>query len=446
MYDTPDDLLREILAGEDSFLDCKEVFVKGGKIRFAGKTAHADEKPAMELAKDLTCFANTEGGVIVFGVRKDKERVGIPENHMEALQREIVNAAQNNIEPPLGHLLVFDRVFIQDSAGVLRLCLKLEIKKALYSVHAPRGRRPYWRIADHCHEMTLEQQARVFERRGMMLPFEERTVFGAMLRDINTTGFLAYYEMRYGSRFDPAAIDLERLLQNLKLAVQDETGTLHPTGLGLLLFSSRPDRWIAGAFVDLVVYGGTVPDADTQKDAKNIHGPIVEQIERTMDYLRLSPYLPTSAEKNHQGRLEHPAYSLRALQEAVVNALVHRDYSALGSQVRLFIFPDRIEISNPGRLHNTLQPADLFAGCQPVRRNQMLAGFLREYVSPITQRSYMEGRGEGFLTMVRECERISGKRPDLEIIGDSVRLTIWGAFNSSNESLDTVVTDDVNKG
>ncbi len=400
----------------------------------------------MELAKDLTCFANTEGGVIVFGVRKDRERVGIPEDQMEALQREIVNVAQNNIEPSLGHLLVFDRVFIPDSAGVLRLCLKLEIKKALYSVHAPRGRMPYWRIADHCHEMTLEQQARMFERRGMMLPFEERPVFGATLRDLNTPGFLAYYEMRYGGPFDPTAIPLERLLQNLKLAAQDETGALHPTGLGLLLLSSRPDQWLTGAFVDLVVYSGMVPDADSQKDAKSIHWPIVEQIERTMDYLRLSPYLPTAAEKNHQGRLEHPAYSLRALQEAVVNALVHRDYSTLGSQVRMFIFPDRIEISNPGRLHNTLQPADLFAGCQPVRRNQMLAGFLREYVSPITHRSYMEGRGEGFLTMVRECERISGKRPDLEIIGDSVRLTIWGAFNSSNESLDTIVTDYVNQG
>lgn len=446
MYDTPDELLREILAGEDSFLDLKEVVVKGERIRFVAKRAHSDEKPTMELAKDLTCFANTEGGVIVFGVRKDRERVGVPENHMEELQREIVNAAQNNIEPPLGHLLLFDRVLLPDSNSTPRLCLKLEIKKALYSVHAPRGRRPYWRIADHCHEMTLEQQARIFERRGMMIPFEERPVFGASLKDIDAERFKAYHETRYGNPFDPSRIPLEKLLQNLKLVVPDETETLHPTGLGLLLLSSRPEHWITGAFVDIVVYSGDVPDADAQEDAKTIRGSIVNQIEHTMNYLRLSPLLPTAAEKDHEGRLDRATYSLRALQEAVVNALVHRDYSIQGTQVRVFIFQNRIEISNPGKLHNTLQPADLFAGCQPVRRNQMLAGFLREHISPITHRSYMEGRGEGFLTMVRECERMSGRRPDLEIIGDSVRVTIWGAFNSSSESLDTIANDDVNKG
>jgi predicted HTH transcriptional regulator len=146
-----------------------------------------------------------------------------------------------------------------------------------------------------------------------------------------------------------------------------------------------------------------------------------------MEYLRVSPFLPTRASKDGRGRLDHPSYSLRALQEAVANAVVHRDYSIRGAQVRLFIFPDRIEISNPGRLHNTLSPSDLFAGCQPVRRNQMLAGFLRDYISPITQRSYMEGRGEGFLTMVRECKKISNRLPQLEIIGDSVKLTIWSA-------------------
>lgn len=65
------------------------------------------------------------------------------------------------------------------------------------------------------------------------------------------------------------------------------------------------------------------------------------------------------------------------------------------------------------------------AGGLPIRRNQMLAGFLRDYISPLTDRAYMEGRGEGFLTMVRECERVSGRKPELAVIGDSVRLTIF---------------------
>lgn len=89
------------------------------------------------------------------------------------------------------------------------------------------------------------------------------------------------------------------------------------------------------------------------------------------------------------------------------------------------MFPERIEISNPGGLHNTLVPEDLYAGCQPYRRNQLLAGFLRDFVSPVTDRSYMEARGEGFLMLVRESERVSGRRPLLEQVGDAVRLTIY---------------------
>jgi len=425
MYDRPDELLQEILAGEDSLLDWKEVVIRGNQIRFV-----RGDVATVELAKDLTCFANSEGGVIVFGVRKDKERVGIPTEHVDALQQLIVNVAQNNVEPPLGHLLIFDRVWLPDSAGEPRLCLKLEVKKAMLSVHAPKGRRPYWRIVDQCHEMTLEQQARAFERRGMMPPFEERPVFRASSDDLDLSRFTSYYEARFGQPWTEGEISLRRLLENLKLLGADESGTPHPTGLGLLLFSPEPDRWISGAYVDLVAYEAPEPDAARQKDAKQVRGTIIDQIETTLAYLRASPYVPVAASKDEWGRQDRPAYSLRALQEGIVNALVHRDYTISGSQARVFLFPNRIEISSPGRLPNTLTPADLFAGCQPIRRNQMLAGFLRDYTSPITGRSYMEARGEGFLAMVRECQRIAGRPPALDVIGDSVKLTIFGSVES----------------
>ncbi len=424
MYDTPEDLLREIHAGEDTLLDWKEVVFKGNEVRLVPKGSHDSDKAPVELAKDLTCFANSDGGVVVFGVRRDGERVGIPRDGTESLQQFIINVAQNNVEPPLGHLLTFDWMQLPDSSGQPTLCLKLEIKKALYSVHAPKGRRPYWRLADHCHEMTMEQQAQAFDRRGLVTPFEERPVLAASMDTMVMETFRAYCRSRYGDAPDSSDMANVRLMQNLRVVANDEARALHPTGMGLLLFSREPGRWIQGAYVDLVVYQGNEPDADRQTDAKAFRGSVVEQIEVTMNYLRQSPFVPVAAEKNDLGRLDRPAYSLRALQEGVVNALVHRDYS-LPSQVRVFVFTDRIEISNPGRLHNTLTPADLFAGCQPMRRNQMLAGFLRDYTSPLTGRAYMEARGEGFLTMVRECERVTGRRPGLEVIGGGVKLTIF---------------------
>ncbi len=385
------------------------------------------------MAKDLSCFANTEGGVIVFGVRRDGERVGLLEDRMEALQQFIVNVSENNMEPPLGHLLLLDSLWLPNRSGAPKLCLKLEIKKSLFSVHAPKGERPYHRIADHCHRMSLDQQSRLFERRGMMLPFEERPVYTAPVGAITPTRFAEYYEHRYNSPLEGSEVSVEHLLENLKLATTDEAGELRPTALGILLFSSRPAQYLSGAYVDIVAYRGSQPDADNQLDAKEIHGSVVEQIERTVEYLRVSPLVPVPATKDGFGRLDQPVYSLRVLQEAVVNALVHRDYAIRSAQVRVFLFEDRIEISNPGRLYNTLTPEALYLGAQPIRRNQLLAGFLREYESPLTNRAYMEGRGEGFLVMVRRCEAIAKRRPELAIIGDSVRLTIYGRRDISGE-------------
>jgi len=422
VYDTPEELLREILAGEDSLIDWKELSFQANEIRFVAGEGRA----AQELAKDLSCFANTEGGVIVFGVRRDKERIGIPSDRMDQLQQFIVNVAQNNLEPPLVHLLLFDRLSIPDSAGDLKLCLKLEIRKALYSVHAPvGGARPYHRVADHCVPVSMDHMPRLLERRGLMIPFEERPVFRAALDDVERARFDLYYRHRYGSELSESTVSVERLLKNLKLAIEDEGGNLRPTALGLLLFSSSPERFVTGAYVDIAAYAGSIPDAAIQRDAKVVRGTVPEQIERTLDYLKTSPLVPIPATKDGRGRLDQPAYSLRALQEAVLNALVHRDYGISGSQVRVSLFEDRIEVSNPGRLHNTLSPEDVFAGCQPVRRNQMLAGFLRDYTSPITGRGYMELRGEGFLAMVRECQQVSGRKPDLAVVGDSVKVTLY---------------------
>ena len=146
-----------------------------------------------------------------------------------------------------------------------------------------------------------------------------------------------------------------------------------------------------------------------------------------LTYLRVSPLTPTLSRKDGGGRHDYPSYADRALQEAIVNAVVHRDYEVRGSQIIIRLFPDRIEFRNPGALYNTLTVENLYAGCQPVRRNQLLAGFMRDYRSAVTGGSFMEARGEGFLNLVRDSVALSGRRPELEQIGDATKLTIYAA-------------------
>lgn len=198
--------------------------------------------------------------------------------------------------------------------------LKVEVRRSSVGVPAPKGRRPYRRVGAQCVEMTMDQQARLLARRGVSRPFEEHPVREADDSDVDFAAFTDYLDRRFGEDDDRDPSSVQRLLLNQKIIVEDEGGVIHPSVLGLLLFSARPTALLGGAWVDLVVYNDVVADADHQRDAKRFEGPVPQQIEQTISYLTASPFLPTVARKNYQGRKDLPAYSLRALQEAVVNA------------------------------------------------------------------------------------------------------------------------------
>jgi len=76
-------------------------------------------------------------------------------------------------------------------------------------------------------------------------------------------------------------------------------------------------------------------------------------------------------------------------------------------------------------LHNTLTEEALYSGYQQVRRTQQFAGFMRNFPSPIPGTSFMEAPGEGFLNQVHDSLALSGKRPEIKRIGQTVKLTIY---------------------
>lgn len=282
------------------------------------------------------------------------------------------------------------------------------------------------RIGSHRADLRPEQLARLIERRRIAEPFEERSVQNATLSDIDLALFEEYCHRRFGPDEESEQSDVETRLINLKLAARLEGGAVVPTVVGLLLFGQIPvSQHLPGAFVDCVCYRKNIADADQQIDAKSFHEPVSEQIVEAVRFVKR--WAPVAAEKTLEGRKDHSAFSLRAVHEAVVNAVVHRDYCLYGSNVRVFLFADRLEVSNPGGLHNTIRSENLFAGCQPYRRNQALCGFLRDYESPITGRALMEARGEGFRMMVREARRIGG---DVEVVPhpDAVTVILKSAF------------------
>jgi predicted HTH transcriptional regulator len=122
---------------------------------------------------------------------------------------------------------------------------------------------------------------------------------------------------------------------------------------------------------------------------------------------------------------------MRAVFEAIVNAVVHRDYSKTGSKIRLFMFANRLELYSPGALANTLTVEDL--PYNQATRNELLARLLSETTldddmeAKVTRQHFLERRGEGVGIILNESSSLSGKTPLYELFGEELRLTIFAA-------------------
>lgn len=189
----------------------------------------------------------------------------------------------------------------------------------------------------------------------------------------------------------------------------------------------------SGAIIEAVHYAGLVNDSADQLDARKISGPLDSQILEAFKFIRAN--IPRQARKD-PAREEFEMYSAKALFEAVVNAIIHRDYSIPGAKTRIFIFNDRIEIRSPGALPNTLTTASL--PHRQYTRNETVVGLLNRLTfelndleAPIRKGRFLEARGEGVPIIFRESERLGSPLPIYRVFDDSeVCLTIFPAAKS----------------
>jgi predicted HTH transcriptional regulator len=414
MFDDPQTLLARMQLGEDSFLEFKEVLVKETRVT----------SPNVEsIAAECTAFANAHGGVLLLGVKDSGEIAGIPGERLATVQTWIENLCQNNCDPPLNPIIT--KLSLPNASGENVIVIKVEIPKSLFA-HATSSGAWYHRVGSSKQKLAPQALARLLQQRSQGYWFEEKTVLQASLDDIDRELYLKYHAQRQLAPLEESLLPLAEIFENLKIAAREDKN-LFPTVVGLLVFGKKPQRFLPNAVIDCAFYNGLEPDSDRLINATQCAGTVAEQIVAATEFVKR--YMEVPAKKDETGRLDLPQYSLRAVHEAIVNAVAHRDYAIAGSSIRLLMFEDRLEITSPGRLPNTISLASLYAGVVPYRRNQLLVGFLKEHMSPITLRAFMESRGEGVLLILRESEKISGRKPLYEEIGEALKLTIYGREN-----------------
>ena len=410
MFDSAEELSRKIRLGEDTSLECKAVIFKG----------HRVSGPARgDLADEIAAIANTAEGVVVLGVDdKTKEVFGIPVTRLDLLERFVFEVCSDSITPPV--LFRSYRMELPDSTGNLQPILKLEIPRSLFVHKSPGGY--FHRQGSSKREMQPEVLARLFQQRSQarLIRFDEQAVPETTLDDLD--GGLRRRFLGAHSTEEVAT------LRKMKLLTREETGNERATVAGILLCSRSPERWLPGAFVEAVRYRGVKQDSNYQIDAKRMCGPLDQQIREavTFAHRNMSVYAT-----KQPGRVEIPQYSIRAVFEAVVNAVAHRDYSIHGSKIRLFLFDDRLELYSPGPLPNTVTIESM--ALRQSTRNELITSLLarcpvEDPTGEVGRQFYMEKRGDGVPIILEESRRASGRDPAYLLIDDAeLLLTINAA-------------------
>lgn len=412
------DLLAQIVAGEDSSRELKEVVFHGAKVRDPSRD---------QLADELAAFANAGGGVVVLGVDDaSKEILGIPIDKLDSLEQFVTEVCHGSIDPALD--VTTQKLTIPDSLDVPRWVLRVHVARSLSIHRSPGG---YMRrVGLSKRKMAQDQVGQLFQQRShaRLIRFDETVVPGTSLSDLEPSLLDRFRTSR--------TTDDDRMLATkLGMAADDDFGEVRLTVAGVLMGTLRPDRWLRHAFIQAVAYrgdsiGAAMDEVNYQVDAKDIVGPLDAQVAEACRFVARNQRI---AGRKHLGRTDLPQYEMTAVFEAVVNSVAHRDYSTHGSKIRIRMFTNRLELCSPGELSNTMTP-DTLAYRQSTR-NEAIASLLAKCDVPESipglrsnRSTLMDRRGEGVPLILDRSETISGRRPLYQTVdGAELLLTIYAA-------------------
>jgi predicted HTH transcriptional regulator len=419
MIDTTDlirELVYQVRLGEDSAYEFKSIAIKGNKVDQPGRDSVADE---------LAAFANAHGGILVFGIAdKTRDVDGIAQQDLDTVDLWLSNIASHAIEPPLA--IETRLVEIPNRQGDMKPVVWVRVAKSVFVHRSPHGY--FHRVGSSKREMSPELLARMFQQRSMvrLIRFDEQLVPQTTLDAIAPE-----LKVRFLRSDAFANLPEQTQLKKLYLIGEDESGNPHLTVSGVLLLTARPADFLSSAYVQCVAYAGSERNAEYQVDAQDCDGPVDEQIRRAVNFVKRN--MRVEAVKR-PGRIDIPQYDLAAVFEAIVNAVAHRDYSMHGARIRLHLFADRLELSTPGGLPNSLTVDSMEANS--ITRNETLVNLLSRYypADPVSKRqNLIERRGEGVPTILAASERLSLRRPLFEQIDHTeLKLTVYAASREKN--------------
>ena len=332
------DIIDEILRGESKTLEFKE------------------QMPANQsIVKTVIAFANTSGGKLIIGVNDDREIVGITDDIFE-LQDKISSIIYESCYPAL-----LPHMYTKNIEGKILLVIDVNRGSLVPYYVKSEGKENgvYIRIGATNRKADRESILEL-ERQRTNISFDEEINYEYEFSSLN------YESIKNKLKQVGKELTIEKMI-SLKLA-KENNKMLYPTN-GLLI--------ILGILENTVTkcsrFKGT--NMNVFLDKKEYSGDLFNQLENIEGFIK--NHINLRGEIKGLQRTDTYEIPEVAIREAVVNALVHRNYSNLGRDIKIGIYDDRLEIVSPGGLPNGLTNEDIYTGKSEIR-NRVVARVFKE--------------------------------------------------------------------
>ena len=348
----------------------------------------SDVHNVISISQEMVAFSNTLGGMIIIGVDdKTGDVAGLSFQDIQRINNLISTAANDHVKSPI--FITTETINIHGKRVIV-----VTVPKGTDKPHTDKDGLIWIKNgSDKRKVISKEELSRLLQHSGNLYA-EEMLLQHSSLVDFNWDKFQSFYEEKYKD----AAIkeDTLKYLENLRLGTKGKLNIA-----GALLFGKNVQKLIPTFFITAIWFRGNTITDTTYRSSENLIGTLDEMYKKGYDFI-LSKLQKVQAGQsfNSLGKSEIPEI---VITELLVNALIHRNYF-IHDSIKLFVFENRIEITSPGKLPNSLTEEQIKKGVRR-SRNHIIASLAPDLLA-------YRGAGSGILRALQTY-------PNIEFLNDA---------------------------
>lgn len=369
--------------------ELEELIQQGESNTLEFKESTAKLKSAFET---ICAYLNALGGVVLIGVKDNKKIVG--QSISDPTKLEIANGI-TKIDPSIP--IDVDYIPVSENKVVIKITAKPNLSSIPYTFDG----KAFWRVESSTRPMSKQRYHQLLmESTNKVNSWELAKATQIGFDDLDHKEIInTIKESINRGRMKPhlATEDPKEALMRLKLLIDGDV-----TNAAVVLFCSDPMPYYPQCLLRMAKFKGV--DKSDLVDSRMINGNAFVLLEEAENFLIHHMSIRSEFIPGKMARKDIPDYAPRAVREAVVNAICHRDYTIKGGSISFFLYSDRLEITSHGKLPLGIAVEDLKKMHESQPRNERITQVMYK-------RGIIESVGTGTEEMVKECRALGKLDP-----------------------------------